>query len=177
MLCTKDTLGRTETEKRGRSKKGPDPPLRGPQSSYPTRSLGVSPQKEGKWSPLTPATDAYNPRAVNRHGTAKVTNIEGFPQGSIPCPAGIKYTKIGITEALFAFPGLIENNLLCYNLWVRINFNCNCLKGWALGPEVRKKCMIKYYDITTSQSENTNQLRELPIPVYWPSLYRSLIYL
>ena len=113
---TKDTLGRTETKKRGRSKKGPDPPLRGPQCSYPTRSLGVSPQKEGEWSPLTPATDAYNPRAVNRHGTAKVTNIEGFPQGSIPCPAGIKYTKIGITEALFAFPGLIENNLFCYNL-------------------------------------------------------------
>ena len=78
MLCTKDTLGRTETEKRGRSKKGPDPPLRGPQSSYPTH-LGARSQKEGEWSPLTPATDAYNPRAVNRHGTAKVTNIEGFP--------------------------------------------------------------------------------------------------
>ena len=47
MLCTKDTLGRTETEKRGRSEKGPDPPLRGPHCRYPTRSLGASSRRRG----------------------------------------------------------------------------------------------------------------------------------
>ena len=47
MLCTKDTLGRTETEKRGRSKKGPDPPLRGPPISLPNSIAGRAEYPKG----------------------------------------------------------------------------------------------------------------------------------
>ena len=99
------------------------------------------PQKGGgEGSPLTPATDAYNPRALNRHGTARKSPKRGIPIRGYPMPGWDKKTQREISPGLYLWlPGAYRVIKSYVILKVKIYFACISLIKWALGPELGKK--------------------------------------